>query len=55
MREVPFDPLSPVPLATAAAIALNGRRLARTAAFSAAFAVPVALATIRLRDIRSQF
>ena len=55
MREVPFDPLSPLPLQPLAAIALNAPPIGVDRCLLRRFAVPVALATIGLRDIRSHF
>ena len=55
MREVPFDPLSPLPLQPLAAIALNASPIGVDRCLLRRFAVLVALATIRLRYIRSHF
>ena len=55
MREVPFDPFSPLLLQPLAAIALNAPPIGIDRCLLGRFAVPVALATIGLRDIRSHF
>jgi hypothetical protein len=55
VREVPFDPLSPLPLQPLSAIALNAPPVAVDRCLLRRFAVPVTRATIRLRDIRSHW
>jgi hypothetical protein len=55
MREVPFDPLSPLPLQPLAAVALNAPPIGVDRCLLRRFAALVALATIGLRDIRSHF
>ena len=55
MREVPFDPLSPLPLQPLAPIPLNAPPIGVDRCLLRRFAVLVALATIRLRYIRSHF
>src|SRR6202044_1671077 len=51
MREVPFDPLAPLPLQPLAAFSLNTSPIGVDRCLLRRFAVPVALATIGLRDI----
>ena len=55
MREVPFDPLSPLPLQPLAAFPLNAPPIGVDRCLLRRFAFPLALATIGLRDIRSNF